>query len=315
VVETSSLKKDLYRRDFTINTLAVKLSSQDFGQLIDFFGGQRDIKEGTIRVLHNLSFTEDPTRALRAVRFAERFGFSISRHTEKLIKTAVKMNLFDKLSGTRLYDELALLWKETEPVKAIERLQRYDLLKAIHPSLSAKELSPRFDAIKETLTWFELLYLEERTMPEVLYFAAMTEAVPEGQRDAFLKKLKVPVQAERLIWQCLSAKKVLAFHIQEDDPVSTYHALKGLPTEAVLYLMASTREPSVRKAISKYLLQLRDIRPSLTGKDLKEMGFSPGPIFSKILGHLLEEKLKGNLKTKEEERRFVLKYYGRQRKN
>jgi tRNA nucleotidyltransferase (CCA-adding enzyme) len=92
-VETSSIKKDLYRRDFTINTLAIKLNPKDFGLLMDFFGSQRDLKEKTIRVLHNLSFIEDPTRAFRAIRFSERFGFKISKHAENLIKSTVKMNL------------------------------------------------------------------------------------------------------------------------------------------------------------------------------------------------------------------------------
>ena len=100
-VETSSIKKDLYRRDFTINTLAVKLNPRDFGFLIDFFGGQRDLREKTIRVLHNLSFVEDPTRVFRAIRFSERFGFKIGKHTENLIKSTIEMNLFDKLSGTQ----------------------------------------------------------------------------------------------------------------------------------------------------------------------------------------------------------------------
>lgn len=100
-VETSSIKKDLYRRDFTINALAVKLNTKDFGLLIDFFGGQRDIKDKKIRVLHNLSFVEDPTRAIRAIRFSEKLGFKISKHTENLIKLAVKMNIFEKLKGPK----------------------------------------------------------------------------------------------------------------------------------------------------------------------------------------------------------------------
>jgi len=315
VVETSSLKKDLYRRDFTINTLAIKLSKEEFGELIDFFGGQRDIKEKTIRVLHNLSFIEDPTRALRAVRFAERFGFSISRHTEKLIKIAVRMNLFDKLSGTRLFDELKLLWRETDPVKALERLQKYNLLTAINPSLKAKELIERFESIKETLTWFELLYLDENIESEILYFAAMIEAVPSALRDDFIKnKLRVPVQAEKLIRKCFEARQVSdRLKLIKDDPVGIYHCFKSIPTEAILYLMASTKEPSIRKAISKYLLRLRDVKPYITGKDLKEMGFTPGPIYSEILQKVLEEKLKGTLRTKDEEKQFILNNYAKHR--
>ena len=95
-VETSSIKKDLYRRDFTINTLAVKLNLKDFGLLIDFFGGQRDLREKIIRVIHNLSFIEDPTRAFRAIRFSERFGFKLSKHTETLIKSTLKLDLFSR---------------------------------------------------------------------------------------------------------------------------------------------------------------------------------------------------------------------------
>ncbi|MBI5287338.1 MAG: CBS domain-containing protein, partial [Deltaproteobacteria bacterium] len=105
-VELSSIKLDLYRRDFTINTLAIALNPKGFGELLDFFGGQRDIKEKTIKVLHNLSFVEDPTRVFRAIRFAERFGFRIGKHTTGLIKNTVRLNLFQKVSGGRLLDEL-----------------------------------------------------------------------------------------------------------------------------------------------------------------------------------------------------------------
>ena len=161
-VEISSIKKDLYRRDFTINTLAIKLDPGDFGKLIDFFGGQKDIKEKTIRILHNLSFIEDPTRAFRAIRFSERFGFKISKHTINLIKTAVRINLFDKLSGSRMYDELNLLFTETEPLKAVKRLAELDLLKFIHHGLAVtKTLEETFKAIQETYAWFKLLFFEE----------------------------------------------------------------------------------------------------------------------------------------------------------
>jgi tRNA nucleotidyltransferase (CCA-adding enzyme) len=135
-VELSSIKKDLYRRDFTINTLAVRLQKKRFGELIDFFGGLRDIKEKTIRVLHNLSFVEDPTRVLRAVRFEQRFDFRISKHTQNMIKTAVAMRLFDRLTGERIYTELVLMFAEAEPIKGLKRMKELDLLKFIHLSLT-----------------------------------------------------------------------------------------------------------------------------------------------------------------------------------
>jgi len=107
VVEMSSIKLDLYRRDFTINTLAIQLNPDRFGMLIDFFNAQKDIKEKSIRVLHNLSFVEDPTRVFRAIRFEQRFGFAISRLTAGLIQNAVSMDFFRELSGTRMFNELA----------------------------------------------------------------------------------------------------------------------------------------------------------------------------------------------------------------
>ena len=106
VVEHSSLKLDLYRRDFTINTLAISLNKNTFGELIDFFGAQRDIKEKSIRVLHSLSFVEDPTRVFRAVRFEQRFGFQIGKFTVNLIKNAVKMSFLSKIKGPRIWREL-----------------------------------------------------------------------------------------------------------------------------------------------------------------------------------------------------------------
>ena len=134
-IELSSIKKDLYRRDFTINTLAVRLNRKRFGELLDFFSALRDIKDKTLRVLHSLSFVEDPTRVLRAVRFEQRFDFRLSKHTLHLIRGAVNMKLFNRLSGERIYNELLLLFSEADPAKVLRRMRELDLLKFIHPAL------------------------------------------------------------------------------------------------------------------------------------------------------------------------------------
>jgi tRNA nucleotidyltransferase (CCA-adding enzyme) len=159
-VELSSIKKDLYRRDFTVNTLAVRLNRQRSGELIDFFGGLRDIKDKTLRVLHSLSFVEDPTRVLRAIRFEQRFDFKLSKHTENLIKSAVNMKLFNRLTGKRIHAELVLLFSEAEPLKVLRRMKQFDLLKFLHPDLKATAETDRlFTGIGETLTWFNFLDL------------------------------------------------------------------------------------------------------------------------------------------------------------
>ena len=135
-VETSSIKRDLYRRDFTINTMAVSLNPQSYGQVIDFFGGSRDIKEKVIRVLHNLAFVEDPTRIMRALRFSSRFGFAIGKHTLSLMKGAIKLKVFDKVEGKRLLNELIHTLNEKNPVPGLTLMGNLGILQALHPALS-----------------------------------------------------------------------------------------------------------------------------------------------------------------------------------
>ncbi len=312
-VEVSSIKKDLYRRDFTINTLAVRLNPKDFGQLMDFFGGQRDIREKTLSVLHNLSFIEDPTRAFRAIRFSERFGFKISKHTANLIKTAVRMNLFDKLSGSRLYDELVLIFNETAPGSAIKRLAEFDLVRVIHPKLTyTKSTEEKLKSIQDTLTWFNLLFLEERPDMGILYTMAMLEPLKDEECMEALKRLDVPERvSERLVSGLRQIKEVLR-RLSGKGPVEIYYLLKPLSLETLLLCMAKTKDKSQKKAIALYILEMRKTKTSLTGKDLKAIGYEPGPIYTRILKEILDARLEGKIKTRDDEIQYVKSHYTRQ---
>jgi len=305
-VETSSIKKDLYRRDFTINTLAIKLNPKDFGLLIDFFGSQRDLKEKTIRVLHNLSFIEDPTRAFRAIRFSERFGFKISKHAENLIKSTVKMNLFEKLSGPRLYEELLLLFNETEPGRALKKLSDLGLLKVIHPALTFnEEIEETLKSLHETVSWFNLLFLEEKTDRGVLYLMALLSELKEEEAEAAAERLSPPPKIKDMIDKGISKAREVAKRLPSEDPVETYNLLRKLRLETILLAMALSKDRLKQKVISRYLTELRKIEPILKGEDLKKIGVKPGPVYSRILKELLEEKLRGHLKSREDEERFV----------
>jgi tRNA nucleotidyltransferase (CCA-adding enzyme) len=305
-VEISSIKKDLYRRDFTINTLCIKLNPRGFGLLIDFFGGQRDLREKMIRVLHNLSFVEDPTRAFRAIRFSERFGFKISKHTENLIKSTIEMNLFDRLSGPRLYEELLLSFHETEPVKTLRKLSDSGLLKVIHQSLIFnEELESTLKAMHETLSWFNLLFLEEKTDMGILYLMALLSGLKDEDAKAAIERLSPPPRARDVIIKGLSRAKDVLRRLSVDDPVEIHKLLSSLNLETVLFSMALSKDRQKQKVISHYLTELRKVKTVLTGDDLKRMGIQPGPVYSKILKELLEEKLRGRLKSREEEERFV----------
>lgn len=309
-VETSSVKKDLYRRDFTINTLAIALNPRDFGLLIDFFGGQRDLREKTIRVLHNLSFIEDPTRAFRAVRFSERFGFKLSKHTENLIKSALRMNLFDKLSGSRLYEELLLTFSETEPVKAIKRLSEYGLLKVIHQHLVFDtRLEATLLSIHDTLSWFNLLFLDEKPERGAIYLMALLSVLSESDRETAFARLTTPSKVRDRINKGILRSHELTKILPLRDPATIYKAMHALDIETLLLAMAIAADDQKKKEISHYLIELRKVKSQVTGEDLRDMGIPPGPVYSAILDTLLDEKLRGALKTKEDEMAFVKERY------
>ncbi len=198
VVEGSTLKLDLYRRDFTINTLAVKLNPRVFGTLIDFFGAIRDLKERVIRVIQNLSFVEDPTRIFRAIRFEKRFDFTIGKQTEKLIKNAVKLNVFDRLAGIRLLSELELIFDEEDPYAIIERLSTFDLLKFLHPNLKISEqMETRFSKVGEVCSWYDLLFLPEPYDKRRLYLLALIWELDADERKELLARLMVGRQDQK----------------------------------------------------------------------------------------------------------------------
>ncbi|MEJ2324073.1 MAG: CBS domain-containing protein [Nitrospirota bacterium] len=305
-VKMSSIKKDLYRRDFTINTLAVKLNPRDFGQLVDFFGGQRDLKDKTIRVLHNLSFVEDPTRAFRAVRFAERFGFKLSKQTHNLIKSALKMDLFDRLSGSRLYEEICLTFEEAEPFRVVKRFDEYGLLKVVLNDLAlTEELENLLVSVHETLLWFALSFQEDEPDKRVLYLMALLSQLKDEQKKEALERLDAPPRVRKSIIKGSHQAQGLLRRMPLGDPASIFYAMSGLELETVLAAMASTKDEDVKKEISRYFLELRKVKTSITGEDLKRLGIEPGPVYSEIFREIMARKLRGELKTKEDEERFV----------
>ena len=309
-IELSSIKKDLYRRDFTINTLAVRLNRKHFGQLLDFFSGLRDIKDKTLRVLHNLSFVEDPTRVLRAVRFEQRFDFHLSKHTQHLIRGAVNLRLFNRLSGERIFNELVLLFSEADPAKVLRRMRELDLLRFIHPSLKgSSDTEHLFNGIGEALTWFRLLYLEGLSAEKwFVYFLGLLDRLKDATVDEVLERLSAPARVrERVRFARAKYHDALYMLYREPDlkPSSIHDLLSPLDTEALLVMMAKAKQESAKRSLSLYLTHLRGVKVSLTGEDLKELGIPPGPRYKKLLAELLHAKLDGLVATREEEISFI----------
>jgi tRNA nucleotidyltransferase (CCA-adding enzyme) len=311
-VEMSSIKLDLFRRDFTINTLAVQLNADRFGTLIDFFNAQKDIKAKAIRVLHNLSFVEDPTRVFRAIRFEQRFGFCIGKLTAGLIENAVRMDFFKQLSGRRVCSELRLIFGEENPTAAIIRLSDYDLLKLIHPSIIMdKELTSLFNSVKQIVSWFDLLFLEESYMKWSVYFLALIRHCDRSTSIEICNRLELaPKNAGIICKDRFEVEKCLLW-LERNAPVKNsdlYKRLSVFRTELVLFIMAGTKKRSVKRSISRYFTHLRYIQPSIKGQDLVDMGLPPGPVFRRILQAVLDAKLNGELRTKKDELDFVQEF-------
>lgn len=309
VVEMSSIKLDLYRRDFTINTLAIQLNPDRFGQLVDFFNAQKDIKEKSIRVLHNLSFVEDPTRVFRAIRFEQRFGFTISRLTAGLIQNAVAMDFFRELSGRRLFNELQLLLQEDHAAAAVARLNDFGLLKMVHPALTCdKQTIALLNAIRRVVAWYDLLFLDESYMKWAVYFLALIHRSLPPQVQAVCRRLELAPRQETLFVEgrarAMQSLYWLVRHLPVDN-ASLYHRLAGLRTELILFMMAATEHEKVKKAISFYFTNLRRTSMALRGEDLKRLGVTPGPIYREVLQAVLNAKLNGRLESYEDELAFA----------
>lgn len=307
-VEQSSIKKDLYRRDFTINALAICLSPHRFGELIDFYGGQRDLQEKAIRVLHSLSFVEDPTRVFRAIRFEQRYEFRLGKETLTLIKGAIKMDLFHRLSSSRLFNELVLILSEERPIPAIARLAELDVLRFIHPALKwSPKLRGLLEASKEVLQWYKLSYLNRDLQSWVVYFMALMDVLPRKTADQVMHALRVPAREIGKIRQSHGLPQALRRLSQQPDlrPSEIYSLLEGFSDESLLHMMAKAKSDEGKRHISAFLSSYQSTKPSLTGHDLQVLGLHPGPAFKRILDRLRSAKLNGEIKTDAEEREAV----------
>lgn len=314
-VEHSSIKMDLYRRDFTINTLAVCLNADRYGELLDFFGGQQDLRDKALRIIHNLSFVEDPTRILRAARFEVRFGFRLARHAEQLARNAVQMGLLEKLAGVRLTTELQLILQEARPFAILQRLDQLGVLAAIHPRLTlAPGLEQRFRRAGEVLTWYGLLYQETSPATWIVYLLTLLGDWRSAEARAVLRRLAPPARIAATVSRALARLRTLARQFQQArdlPPSRVYRWLVDASLECILALMARLERAEVRKAIGDFLTATRQVRPILRGDDLRALGVRPGPIYRDILNSLLYARIDGHVQSRDDELRFVRRRFAK----
>jgi len=316
-VELSSIKLDLYRRDFTINAMAVQLNPEKYGTLNDFFNCQNDLKHRAIKVLHNLSFVEDPTRIFRAIRLEKRMDFQIVEHTKRLIRNAVKMDLFGKDNDPRFLSELQYILSEENPLPAIQRLAEFDLFRFLWPDLKPHlKIDRRFMHILtqayRALSWYRLLYLNDQCSAWIVYLLAIMGRSTVRELLTFCKRFQMPQKMmEILVNQKENAEKIAGLmsrrRVLQDSEI--FRLLNNLEIEGLLYMMAIARKNDIKKAVSHYVTTLRQIRTRLTGQKLKEMGYRPGPVFTTMLNDLLDARLDGIVHSQAEEEAYIRHNY------
>lgn len=310
VVEQGSIKSDLYRRDFTINSLAMKLNEEDAFCLLDFLNGERDIKNKEINVLHDSSFIEDPCRLFRAIKFEQRYGFRISRQTEALMKVAINKRLVDALSGTRLLNEVILILKESHPLKYILRMKELDLLQFVSPQMMDIQALKK---IATVLSWAESISLPEKPEIWYVYFLSLLYSLDEESFVQTVDRLQMQARLKKaLIRDRKVCKESLMLFEKDKDwsPETIYNQLSELSVEAVIYFLAVASTDRANQYANTYFTQYyKQAGLSLTGDDLVEMGMKPGPVFQSVFKALREAHVKGAIETREEEMAWVKKQF------
>jgi tRNA nucleotidyltransferase (CCA-adding enzyme) len=303
------IERDLMRRDFTINALAIHLNAGRFGQLLDPSGGLRDLRARTIRAVYDLSFADDPTRVYRAIRFERRFGFTIERRTLRLLKEATAQGLPHKLPGHRVKNELILLLAEKDPARTIRRLSALHLLHPIHPALRlTPHLTTLSAGLANALDWWGRRFPDRKPDHPLTYFMALTAGLSAPAVNALMKRLVLPEgQADKVRTVTRRLEPILRRlgRSRPLTPSQAYRLLLGLPDEGLILLVAEAASTSVKRLVSAYLTTYQPTKLAISGKHLASMGLKSGPIYKAVLDTVLDAKLDGTVTTAREERELA----------
>ncbi|MBK7178449.1 MAG: CBS domain-containing protein [Chloroflexi bacterium] len=291
-VERGSIKLDLHRRDFTINTLAVRLDGAHLGELLDFYGGRKDLQQGLIRVLHSLSFIDDPTRILRAVRYEARLKFTIEPRTAELLADGLPM--LDRVTGDRIRHELELALREQAPAAVMARLWQLGVLRQIHPALRwGPETAVAYTRVPIILAdpvWRAALPDET---PVFLYFALTVLPLEPAEQTVVMSRLRVRKATREdvaAVARLLDALASLPAAVRQSELAFALRPF--LPRVLLTVRLALTDEVAIGR-LEWYFREGRMVETAVSGDDLRQMGLKPGPQFGILLDRLLAARLDG----------------------
>lgn len=306
-----SIKLDLHRRDFTINTLAIRLDGPFLGQLLDFYGGQHDLENGLIRVLHSLSFVDDPTRILRAVRLEQRLGFQLESRTAELIGNALP--LLDRVSGARLRHEIELAFRESNPILVMARLAQLNILPHLHPGLRwTDEMASAFTRLRPLLRDPNWQDAHADESPAFLYFALWLTPLPADVQSATMKRLRVRKTTRDDIESGSRLLATLQAIPKEATPSHIEKALRPYHLRMLLVARAWLTDSRIIAILEQYVKSWRHIKTAVTGADLRAAGLKPSPQFTILLDQLRAARLDGQVTSEAQEQALLARLLAEQ---
>jgi tRNA nucleotidyltransferase (CCA-adding enzyme) len=303
-VERGSIKLDLHRRDFTINTLAVRLDGAHLGELLDFYGGRKDLQQGVVRVLHSLSFIDDPTRILRAVRYEQRLRFAIEPRTAELLADGLPM--LDRVTGDRIRHELELAFREQTPTAVMARLWQLGVMAHIHPALRWEAaMAEAFNRVPRVLAdpaWRAALPDET---PAFLYFALWILPLEPAEQTVVMSRLRVRKATRDDVAAAARLLDVLAGLPAEARRSEVAFALRPFLPRVLLTARLALTDLTAINLLEWYFREGQWVETAVSGDDLRQMGLKPGPQFGVILDRLLAARLDGEVTNEAEERALL----------
>ena len=304
-VEYSTIVEDLHRRDFSINALAMQLQPNTFGELVDCTEGLPDLRAGRIRVLHERSFIDDPTRIFRAIRYEARYNFQIAESDQRRMLDAIKQGVLNLISGQRLRNEIDHILLEEAAPQMINRMSTFDLFGTIHPSW---KISPNFGVLWTTagqaIKWVSAALPNDPINTRAILWMTLLTDVDSIEVISSRLGLESELCA-KLITQAQLEHDLNALSISSKSS-EVYQLLTPYPLEPIVFLLMQPNRPAwcVEK-MSNYLTHLRSVQPLVTGDDLIQHGLKPSRAFSDLLWKAFAAQLDGKVSTTQEIYQFL----------
>ncbi len=313
-IRWSTIMEDLRRRDFSLNAIAISLNTASRGLLLDPTNGLSDIERGEVRALTIHSFTNQPVRLLRVLRYAARMGFKIEQRTQEWFDLAIERDLQHTIAPEDAGAELRAVAREERPSVVLKAWEEHELLEAISPAVAKKH--PDYEAISRLMKVREDLFTAGfRPRPATPMLLAILGRLKDREQGSVLSKAGFRSAEMDAVLnfedEAMETQKELVGR-KMNVPVDAYRFLEKFPLEQIAYLLAESNNSGALSKIRAYLNKWRPIRIGLpaVANELEALGMPRGPKFDQIVEQVFAMQLTGRGKTREERERILRKLSG-----